>query len=323
MSSTIHGKDGDLYSINDLLSWKSPDVVRIIHKGVFNVGNRMLIFGDEGSWKSMLTIHTAMSLANGSEWFGYHTTQCNVLKIQVELPMYSDKDRTAKYCAGHEKILRAKLLSKCTTKEQQDSLSSWIHEQSYPENIINKTATFYHIDESFAQENMKKSIALCLTNLPTRPLVVILDPLYMLVGGNPNDGAEMKKLLSFIDLCMYDYMHKGFGVSFILIHHMKKPATDNDGKAVNGGSNDQSGTRDFQKWADTVIRLDLDANNSKRVDFRFTKHRNAEDDLCDMQLKWHRDTLHPQVVQKFMRKDPLDDDEAEIRGNEGLMMLES
>ena len=80
---------------------------------------------------------------------------------------------------------------------------------------------------------------------------------------------------------------------------------------------------DFQKWADTVIRLDLDRNNSKRVGFRFTKHRNAEDDLPDMELKWNRETLHPQVTQKYFKVDPKDADEMDIRGDEGYMMLDT
>jgi RecA-family ATPase len=283
----------------------------------------MLIFGDEGSWKSMLTIHTAVCLSNGSDWFGFKTTQCNVLKIQVELPMYSDRERTEKYSLGHEKILTAKIMKNYTTPEAKAKAVDWIKQQSRPFNLISKTATFYHIDESFAYENMKKAIELCLTELPAnRPLVIILDPLYMLVGGNPNDGADMKKLLNNLDIAMAYYASRGFYISFILIHHMKKPDTDSNGLPVNGGSNDQSGTRDFQKWADTVIRLDLDQNNSKRVKFRFTKHRNAEEDLPDLELKWHRETLHPQVTNSYIRHDPKDDDETEIRGADGYCLLE-
>jgi RecA-family ATPase len=320
--SSIHAKDSDLYTVADLQHWQPPSVLRIIHKGIFNVNNRMLIFGDEGSWKSILTIHTAHCLANGSEWFGFKTTQCNVLKIQVELPLYSDRERTLKYESGHERILSAKILKNYNLPEEKTKALEWVKAQSHPTNLINKTATFYHIDESFAYENMKKAIDICLTELPSHPLVVILDPLYMLVGGNPNDGAEMKKLLTNIDLAMSYYASKNFYISFIVIHHMKKPDVDSNGHNVNGGSNDQSGTRDFQKWADTVIRLDLSPANSKRVDFRFTKHRNAEEDLPDMELKWHRETLHPQVTARYIRKDPKDEDEIEIRGDDGYCLLE-
>jgi RecA-family ATPase len=321
--SSVHSKDNDLYTVSDLISWTPPSVIRIIDKGIFNVCNRMLIFGDEGSWKSMLTIHTAVCLSNGSDWFGFKTTKCNLLKIQVELPMYSDRERTEKYSKGHELILTTKIMKNYTTPESQLEAKKWIHSQAYPSNLVSKTATFYHIDESFAYENMKKAIDICLTELPpNRPLVVILDPLYMLVGGNPNDGAEMKKLLTNIDLAMSHYAAKGFFISFILIHHMKKPDTDSNGQAVNGGSNDQSGTRDFQKWADTVIRLDLDQNNSKRVKFRFTKHRNAEDDMPDLELKWDRETLHPQVTARYLRHDPKDDEEEILRGSDKYLLLE-
>jgi RecA-family ATPase len=169
---------------------------------------------------------------------------------------------------------------------------------------------------------MKKKIDICITELPPRPLVVILDPLYMIVGGNPNDNSDMKRLFDNIDLATSHYNTKGFYLSFIIVHHKKKPDMDNTGHEVNGGSNDQSGTRDFQKWVDTVIRLDLNAINHKRVKFKFTKHRNAEVDLPDMELKWHRETLHPQITECFVSHDPKDDNEMEIRGDEGYMLLE-
>jgi len=236
--------------------------------------------------------------------------------------MYSDRERMIKYELGHERILSAKVLRTCKNDEDKVSALKWIKEQSHPSNLINKTSSFYHIDESFAYENMKKCIDICLTELPNRPLVVILDPLYMLVGGDQNDGAEMKKLLNNIDLAISYYVSKNFYISFIIIHHKKKPSLDSTGSVVDNGSNDQSGSRFFQNWVDTAIRLDLSASNSRRIGFKFTKHRNAEDDLPDLELKWHRETLHPQVTQRFVRKDAKEEDEVDIRGDDGYMLLE-
>ena len=323
MPSIIHSRDSSLYSVSDLLQWQPPPVTRIIDKGIFNVGNKMLIFGDEGSWKSILTIHTAVCLANGTDWFGYSTTQCNLLKIQVELPQYSDRNRIEKYLLGHKRILEAKLLPRCKDDAERLSAHSFIKAQLELPNMINRTDHFLHIDELAGIESLKRNIELCLINLPSRPLVIILDPLYMIVGGDPNKNDDMKRLLQNIDLAVSDYERKGFSISTIIIHHMKKPDVDNTGRTVNGGSNDQSGTRDFQKWADTIIRLDLDINNSKRIGFRFTKHRNAEEDLYDFEIKWNRDTLHPQVTNRFIRHDPKEEDEALLYGNDLLLQLES
>ena len=96
--SDIHEKDKQLYTIQDLLDWTPPPNYRIISGGVLNVKNRMLIFGDEGSWKSMLALHTAHCISRGSRWLGFRTNPCNVLRLQVELPMYTDRDRIEKYC---------------------------------------------------------------------------------------------------------------------------------------------------------------------------------------------------------------------------------
>ena len=98
--SDIHSKSHHLYTISDLINWQPPHYTSIIHSGILNVKNRMLIFGDEGSWKSILVLHTAHSIARGSRWLGFDTTACNVLRLQAELPMYIDRERTVKYCNG-------------------------------------------------------------------------------------------------------------------------------------------------------------------------------------------------------------------------------
>jgi hypothetical protein len=283
----------------------------------------MMIFGDEGSWKSILSIHLAHSIANGSYWLGFPTTQCNVLKIQVELPMHSDVTRTLKYCSAHEQIFYQKHMSACHTEAELANLKSLAHTAAYPPNLISRTEQFMHFDEAFGLGSLDKNIRNCITNLPPRPLVIILDPLYMIVGGDINKEAEMKKFLDNINITLSKYEKDGCQLAIVIIHHNRKDHTDNTGLAVNMGSQDATGTRAFARWFDTIVRLDLDENNSKRVSFHFTKHRNAEDDLPDLELKWHRDSLHPQIAKKFYRKDSTDEDEIEIRGEGDYTQLDS
>jgi RecA-family ATPase len=320
--SDLHKLDSDLYTIQDLSHWKPPSVTRIIGSGILNTGTRLLIFGDEGSWKSILSIHTAHSIATGSYWLGWSTQQCNVLKIQVELPMYSDRERTLKYCSSHEKIFYHKNLVGCKTDSDIANLKSLAHVAAYPPNIINRTENFIHFDESFGIASLDKNIRACISSLPFRPLVIIFDPLYMVMGGDINKEVDMKKFLDNINIMLTKYEKEGCQLAAIIIHHNRKDHTDAQGQAINMGSQDATGSRALSRWADTIIRLDLDKTNSRRVKFHFTKHRNAENDLPDLELKWHRETLHPQVVKRFIQKDEKEEDELEIRSESEYGMLD-
>ena len=318
MPSDIHKRDNQLYNLQDLSDWHPPRVQHIISQGVLNVGNKMMIFGDEGSWKSMLTIHTAMCLANGSPWLGFYTNKCNVLKLQSELPLYSDRDRYIKYCAGTEQIYIATHSPDSPTPNQLDEVAAAASTYAHPPTIINRTEQFIHLDESFGFNSLKKNVDTCITELSDLPLVIILDPLYLLVGGHTSDEYDMRKLLDNLNILMSERPQ----VSVILIHHTRKAVTDESGASVNKLSQDASGTRAFVRWADTVIRIDLNENFDNRVNISFTKHRNAEDTLPSIQLKWHRATLHPQIISRYIKRNKEEEGEIEIRGELDYINLE-
>jgi hypothetical protein len=236
--------------------------------------------------------------------------------------MYTDRERSLKYCYSHEKIFFQKHLAACKSESDIDNLRNLSKIAAFPPNIINRTDNFIHFDESFGLGSLDKNIRACITSLPHRPLVIILDPLYMLVGGDINKETDMKKFLDNMNITLSKYEKEGCQLAVIILHHNRKDHTDNTGKALDMGSQDATGSRALSRWADTIIRLDLDDTNSRRVKFRFTKHRNAESDLPDLELKWHRETLHPQVVKRFVRKDEDETDEVEIRSESEYGLLD-
>jgi hypothetical protein len=236
--------------------------------------------------------------------------------------MYSDRERMLKYCSAHEKIFYQKNLAACKSESDIDNLKKLSHIAAYPFNIINRTDNFIHFDESFGLASLDKNIRACITSLPLRPLVILFDPLYMIMGGDINKEIDMKKFLDNINITLNKYEKEGCQLACIIIHHNRKDHTDDKGQAVNMGSQDATGSRALSRWADTIIRLDLDKKNSRRVHFHFTKHRNAETDLPDLDLKWHRETLHPQVVGRYMPKDDKEDDELDIRSEADYTQLD-
>ena len=319
--SSIHDKDKQLYTIQDLLSWTPPPNRRIISEGVLNVKNRMIIFGDEGSWKSMLALHTANCISRGSKWLGFRTNPSNVLRLQVELPMYTDRERVEKYCLGSKQIYLAKANRYEITPTDPDILDEKATNYSYPI-VINRTEQFIHIDESSGWESLRKNIYLCISELSPLPLVVILDPLYKMFNRNLSEETDVKPMLDKIDMIMEDASASIPGVSFIIIHHTRKSITD-AGKPISMGSQDATGSRSLVRWADTVLRIDPDPYDATmtKVKAAFTKHRNAEDTLPSLLLRWNRDTLHPQILSRMMPKYE-EEEEMDIRGELDIGQLE-
>ena len=312
--SDIHDKDKQLYTISDLLEWKPPYHTRIISAGILNTKNRMIIFGDEGSWKSILAKHTGHCIARGSNWLGFRTNPANVLSVQAELPMYIDRERAEKYCNGSKQIYLTKY-----SHTESSKLDARAIEYAYPNNYISRTEQFFHLDSSIAWESLLKNIRLSVTELLPGPIVVILDPFYKMFGRNINEATDVMPLLDKIDIAMEEVGD----LSFIIIHHTRKSITDDKGNIISLGSQDATGWRGLSRWADTMLRIDPDPSDKTltKVTATFTKHRNAEDVLPTIQLRWNRDTLHPQILQRIMPKYE-DEDELELRGKADYTQLE-
>jgi len=231
--------------------------------------------------------------------------------------MTDDRARYIKYCIAAEKVYRSIHSLENPTPEQVTKLNNYASSYAYPPNLINRTDQFIHFDEHFGIGSLEKNVVMCLTELPDLPLVVILDPLYLMVGGHTSDEYDMRKLFENIDL-----LKSRYPFTPIIVHHSRKAVTDESGLSVDKGSQDMTGTRGFPRWVDTVVRLDIDQNNSRRVEFSFTKHRNAEVELPHLELKWNRDTLHCQVTKRWMHKDPKEEEEIEIRGELDYHLLD-
>jgi len=320
--SSIHDKDKQLYTVSDLLDWKPPYHYRIISGGVLNIKNRMIIFGDEGSWKSILALHTAHCIARGSRWLGFRTYPANVLRIQVELPMYIDRERIEKYCASSKRIYLARDSHTEVTGAELDRLDNRATDYAYPTNAINRTEQFLHIDESSGWESLRRNVETCITELPELPLVVVLDPLYKMFNRDISSEVDVKPLLDKIDMIMEDAKSIP-GISFVIVHHTRKSKTDESGTPISMGSQDATGSRAWSRWADTILRIDPEPNDKTMTKVRatFTKHRNAEDVLPTLKLRWDRDTLHPLITSRITPRYE-DEDELEPRGDLDIAQLE-
>jgi len=274
----------------------------------------MIIFGDEGSWKSILAVHTAHCIARGSKWLGFKTYPSNTLRLQVELPMYIDRERLDKYCVGSKQIYMARDGKTNVTSEELDKLDAKARAYAYPANYVSRTEQFLHIDESIGWESLLRNIRLLVAEFPDLPLVIILDPLYKMFSRDINEETDVKPLLDKVDLIMDEI--KTVGISFIIVHHTRKAKSDESGIPIAMGSQDATGSRAWMRWADTVLRIDPDPSDKTltKVTATFTKHRNADSVLPITNIRWDRDTLHPQIMSRFFPKYE-DEGETALRGD--------
>lgn len=257
-------------SVQQLISWQPEKRGSIIEEGILLPETRLMIFGQAKAWKSMLSLHTAFVLADGTDWFGFKTTKAATFKYQAELPKAIDRDRVAKYARGVN---------------------------SYPPNIFFKTVQErVKLDTSWGIASFNKDVEEVKSRCPNQPLVVILDPLYKLLAGHISDEYDVKKLQDNIDESKAKY-----GYSIIIIHHSRLTRVDSSGAIIDLGAEESMGSSYFNNWCDTMIRVKLlDPFTEKRnVEVSFELVRNAQTLLPNFRLQWSRTDLQPTVTKRI------------------------
>lgn len=252
-------------SIQQLLAWQPAYKGFVIDQGILPLETRLVIFGSPKAWKSILSIHTAFTIALGLNWFGHKTERAAVLLFQVELPKGEFKKRVLKYSNNVAPL---------------------------PSNLFFETSPYAKLDTSYGLAGLEKSILDVQARAPNLPVVIILDPAYKLMQGNIADEQDTKRFTDNIDTLRIRY-----GVTTIIVHHSRKIHLDSGGKVVELGSEDMYGG-ELQKWCDTAIGAKLlnpfAGKDSVRLSFDLV--RNAETLLSDFEVKWSRQTLHPEVT---------------------------
>jgi len=217
-------------NIYDLINWKPPDIKSIISEGVLLPENRMIIFGPAKSWKSMLSIHTAFTLATGEPWFNYKTSKSVVFIFQVELPKNVFRDRVIKYAKGR----------------------FGSYPNNLPPNILFESEHYTKLDTSFGMAMLDKELEEVRRRFPDLPLVLILDPLYKLMSGHITDEYDVRRILDNLD-----ELRKKHSMSIIIIHHSRLTRLDASGNIIDLGPEEAMGSSYLNNWTDTMIQVKL------------------------------------------------------------------
>lgn len=250
--------------------WRPPyKPASIIEDRLLLPETALFLFGSAKAWKTWHSLHLALCIAEGKEWFGYTVRRATVFRYQAELSKWIDQERTFEYVKSRR-----------------------------PNNVFFKTPEDNTLlDTTYGMKLLHQDIEEVIkrTPNPDDPVVVILDPIYLLMQGDPSDGQDTKKLV----LSLRETMRK-YHVTFIIIHHARLTKTDNSGDEVDMGFEEIMGSSYWGNFCDTMLRSKLlnpyAGANETRVSFLL--HRNAKKFHPAFTVRWDRATLTPEVVQR-------------------------
>ena len=241
----------DVLNLEQLLRWKPPPHKDIIADGILYADTAMILYGEAGSFKSMMSIHTAFTIAEGLQWFGHQTTRSKVLLGQSEIPQPMFQKRTIKYVTHHN---------------------------THPNNLY-----FFH-DPGLKLDRTYGFGRLLAVVKAIQPDVLILDPLYKMITGHVENSHDISALLDNLDILKYTYH-----CSIIIIHHKGKNLYNQEGVVDRGGEG-MMGSSYLLNWPDTRIIIESDTYHDLST-LTFDNVRHAETVMTPIHLKFNRNTL--------------------------------
>lgn len=240
---SLHGIDDNLPEIRsaaEMFEEPLPEPPRIID-GVLRKGAKMICTGDSKSGKTCLMTNLAVCIAEGWEWLGHQCQQGKVLYINMEVMQYDFQTR-------YRSVYKA--YGKKATPEGMNNFEFW--------NLRGKAEPLDKL--------APKIIARCRGK---EYLVIIVDPIYKVQGGDENSAEAISRFCAW-----FDTIAEETGAAMVYVHHHAKGAQGNR-KAMDRGS----GSGVFSRDADAIIdftNLVIPANEKEVIKLAIGSPLNEE-----------------------------------------------
>jgi len=249
---------GEPQSLDQILSQPPNHPRALVSSGLLYEQTKMIVYGRYKSFKSMLGLDLAFSLACGEDWLGFPTSNpgVSVFYLQLEISY---------------QLFRARLSK------------TWDHRRMHM--TIAKPLNFW--TQHWLKLDQPAGINLLDAYLKKyQPDVLIIDPLYKVVSGNLLTVLDMQKVVDALDTLIGRH-----GISVIVISHTRKGIMD----MGEWGSDDLIGSFIFSAWADTVLKVER--RGGERLSIKFDVVRHTEVELEPKEVMFNRDTLELSVVE--------------------------
>lgn len=196
-------------------------------KDIWQAGTYGMIAGEPKTYKSVLATDLALSVATGKPFLGVYEVmkRGSVLFVQEENNEQTVQDRVYKI-ANHKGLVT----------HTSDGIPIV---ESIPIRFSNNFGIDLTDDES--RELLEDTIK------DFSPVLVVLDPLYMMLGkAEENSATEVRDILRWLT-----YLRNTYGCAIIICHHYSK---QKDGKARRGGTQIR-GTSEFHAWVESALYI--------------------------------------------------------------------
>ena len=169
----------------DALPELSPPLI----EGVLRQGHKMLLAGPSKAGKSFALIALTVAIAEGLEWFGWRCAQGRVMYVNLELDRASCLHRF-RDVYGAMGVEPANLAS----------IDVW--------NLRGKSKPMDQLAPSLIRRALK-----------TRPIAVVIDPIYKVITGDENSADQMAAFCN-----QFDRVATELGCAVVYCHHHSKGA---------------------------------------------------------------------------------------------------
>lgn len=214
-SVTPYGEDDGLPPVETLDFGNLPPLPPEQIHGLLRQGGKLYITAPSKAGKTFLSIELAESVAVGGEWLGWECEQGRVLYCNFEIDRASFYDRL-------NKVAERKGFDKGTLEK---NLHVW--------NMRGHTRKADELLEPLGKRIDGRDYSL-----------VVLDPIYKLLGGNESDSEVIERFAEFLDKVT------NLGCSVAYVHHHSKGA-----QAGKSAMDRGSGSGVFARDADAMVDL--------------------------------------------------------------------
>ena len=164
-----------------------PELAPPLIDGVLRQGHKMLLAGPSKAGKSFALIELCISLAEGKPWFGWDCAQGRVLYVNLELDSAS--------CLHRFKDVYAAL---GYAPDNIKNIDIW--------NLRGRSVPMDRLAPSLIRRAVK-----------TRPIAVVIDPIYKVITGDENSADQMAAFCN-----QFDKVAQQVGCAVIYCHHHSK-----------------------------------------------------------------------------------------------------
>lgn len=166
-----------------------PELSPPLIDGVLRQGHKMLLAGPSKAGKSFALIELCVAIAEGKPWLGFDCTQGRVLYVNLELDAASCLHR-----------FRDVYEASGMTPESLSNIDIW--------NLRGKSKPMDELAAPLIRRALK-----------TRPIAIVIDPIYKVITGDENSADQMARFCN-----QFDKVCTEVGCAVIYCHHHSKGA---------------------------------------------------------------------------------------------------